>query len=321
MKYDVVSLGEYLIDFIPNGISPAGNPLYEPNPGGAPVNVVTALAKLGKKTAFIGMIGSDPFGMLLRRELLEHGVSDQGLVMTSQAHTTMAFVHLDKDGERFFHFCRHPGADQQLSFEEVDLTLLTQASIFHFGSISMTTDPAYTATVKSVQHAKKSGALISFDPNWRPSLWRDDVHAKQAILEGIVLADVVKISLEELAFLTGTENVAAGCKQLMAQFPVELLLVTLGSEGTFYCKAGFMGKVSGYQVKTLDTTGAGDGFLGAFLFQITEKAKPIQEWSEDELRVAVSFANAAGALATTRKGAIPALASFEDITILLNSHG
>jgi fructokinase len=319
MNYDAVALGEYLIDFTPHGLSDAGQPVFERNPGGAPVNVVAAMAKLGKKTGFIGKVGNDPFGRYLRQALLQQGVSDSGLIATDEAHTTMAFIHLDSQGERSFHFSRKPGADQLLREDEVNLAMLEVTRIFHFGSISMTAEPSYTATIKSVQKAKEKGALISYDPNWRPSLWKDEQHAWEAIHQGLGLADLVKVSEEEVIFLTGQGDIEIASKQLMERYSIQLLLVTAGSIGSFYRMNDWWGKVDSYSVHTVDTTGAGDGFLGAFLYQVLMLGKPLQVWSEDELCSALRFANAAGALAATRKGAIPSLDTIEEIEALMQA--
>ncbi|WP_261304325.1 carbohydrate kinase family protein [Paenibacillus andongensis] len=319
MNYDAVALGEYLIDFTPQGLSDAGQPVFERNPGGAPVNVVAAMAKLGMKTGFIGKVGNDPFGGYLRQALLQQGVSDSGLIATDEAHTTMAFIHLDAQGDRSFHFSRKPGADQLLREDEVNPAMLEGTRIFHFGSISMTAEPSYTATMKSVQKAKEKGALISYDPNWRPSLWEDEQHARKTIQEGLNLADLVKVSEEEIIFLTGQQNIELASKQLMERYSIQLLLVTAGSVGSFYRMNDWWGKVDSYSVHTVDTTGAGDGFLGAFLYQVLMLGKPLQAWREDELCSALRFANAAGALATTRKGAIPSLGTIEEIEALLRA--
>ncbi|MDQ1913754.1 carbohydrate kinase [Paenibacillus sp. GD4] len=320
MKYDIVTLGECLIDFTPQGFSEAGQPLYERNPGGAPVNVAAALSKLGRKAAFVGKVGSDPFGVYLNEALRSYGISVQGLVTTAEAHTTMAFVHLDETGDRSFHFCRQPGADQLLQYEEVEPSLLENTAIFHFGSISMTSEPACGTTLQSVRRAKSRGAMISYDPNWRPSLWKDIDHARKTIQAGLALADVVKVSEEELRFLTGEEELATGAAQLIEQYTISLLLVTAGPRGAYYCTEKLWGGVASFPVKVVDTTGAGDGFLGAFLYQVLEQKKPIPGWSEGDLLKAVAFANAAGALATTRKGAIPALAGPDEIHDLLSAH-
>jgi fructokinase len=277
MNYDAVALGEYLIDFTPYGLSDAGQPLYERNPGGAPVNVAAAIAKLGKKVGFIGKVGDDPFGRYLQQTLKEIGVSDEGLVLSGEAHTTMAFVHLDAGGERSFHFARNPGADQLLSERDVNRHMLENTQIFHFGSILMTAEPSYTATIKAVEIAKRNGALISFDPNYRPSLWTDESHARHTIHTCLGKADLVKVSEDELFFLTGMRDQEAASKLLTDRYPIQLLLVTAGVDGSYYRLNESWGKVDSYPVQTVDTTGAGDGFLGAFLYYLLELGKPLPD--------------------------------------------
>lgn len=321
MKYDTVALGELLIDFTPAGLSPAGNPCFERNAGGAPVNVLAALSRLGRQTAFIGKVGDDPFGQYLREALVAENIADSGLVETKEAHTTMAFVHLDAGGERSFHFCRHPGADAELSFDEVNRELLSSTRIFHFGSISMTAEPAYSATVQAVRLAKSHGAIITYDPNWRPALWRDDAHSRAAMEEGLRLADIVKVSEEELLFLTGSHDLADGAEQLLNSYPIALLLVTRGAEGTYYATRTLSGSMGSYPVTAVDTTAAGDGFMGAFMYRLLNLGKPVTEWERRELEEAVAFANAAGAIAATRKGAIASLAGLDEIAALQGTAG
>ncbi|WP_379158957.1 carbohydrate kinase [Paenibacillus sp. sgz5001063] len=321
MKYDTVALGELLIDFTPAGLSPTGNPCFERNAGGAPVNVLAALSRLGRQTAFIGKVGDDPFGQYLREALVAEKIDDIGLVETKEAHTTMAFVHLDAGGERSFHFCRHPGADAELTFNEVNRELLSSTRIFHFGSISMTTEPAYSATVQAVRLAKSHGALITYDPNWRPALWKGDTHSRAAMEEGLHLADIAKVSEEELVFLTGSQDLANGAGQLLSSYPIALLLVTRGAEGTYYTTRTVSGSVGSYPVIPVDTTAAGDGFMGAFIYRLLELGKPVSEWERIELEEAVAFANAAGAIAATRKGAIASLAGLDEIGALQHRGG
>lgn len=315
--YDAVAIGECLIDFIPSGaFSESGGPLLERNPGGAPVNVMAALARLGKKTGFIGKVGNDPFGRYLADVLAESGIDAGGLAFADDAHTTMVFVHLDANGERSFHFARKPGADELLRAEEVDRERVGSAAVFHFGSVSLSSEPARSATLFAARLAREAGALVSYDPNWRAPLWTGgEEEARRTILKGLELADVAKVSAEELVFLTGAEDAEEGTARLMARFgQLRLVLATLGAEGTYYRKPGAAGYVASYSVKTVDTTGAGDGFLGAFLYQALERMpRDVLDWSEEETREAVAFANAAGALATTRKGAIHSLASLREI--------
>ncbi|WP_379134219.1 carbohydrate kinase [Paenibacillus sp. sgz500958] len=316
MAYDVVALGELLIDFTPGGLSPSGNPLFERNAGGAPVNVLAALSRLGKRTAFIGKVGNDPFGHYLQDTLRVEGIDDSGLLFTDRAHTTMAFVHLDAQGERSFHFCRQPGADEELKYSEIETFLLDRTEIFHFGSISMSSESSHEATLKAALMAISKGAVITYDPNWRPALWRDEEHARLTMEEGMKLANVIKLSEEELVFLSQKNSLEAGVKVLMERFPAKLMLVTRGEEGTYYSTRTLSGNVPSYPVKPVDTTGAGDGFMGAFIYQLLEAGKPAVEWTKEELETALSFANAAGALATTRKGAIASLATLEEILLL-----
>lgn len=206
--YDAVALGEYLIDFVPEGVSVSGEPLLERNPGGAPVNVLAALAKLGNKTAFIGKVGQDPFGEYLRDVLIRQGIADEGLVLSRDAHTTMAFVHLDERGERSFHFARQPGADALLTEAEVRPELTRGTRLFHFGSISLTSEPSRHATIHAVEAARQAGAIISYDPNWRPSLWETEELGLVWMKSGLEQAHIVKVSDEELALLTGLPDAA-----------------------------------------------------------------------------------------------------------------
>ncbi|AFH60858.1 sugar kinase [Paenibacillus mucilaginosus K02] len=319
MNWDVTALGEVLIDMTPAGTSDKGYPLYESNPGGAPANVLAALSKLGKRTAFIGKVGADGFGTYLRDTLQECEIDTSGLIFTEEANTTMAFVHLSADGDRSFSFFRKPGADRLLEAGEVRGELLEQSRIFHFGSISMTHEPSAEATRFAVSGAKAAGALISYDPNLRMPLWSDAAHAKAMMEYGLGCADVVKISEEELEFLTGLTDLADGSQQLAERFGIPLILVTLAEKGSFYRFGGATGLVPGFAVNTVDTTGAGDAFLGGVLYGLLEKDRRLSELQEEEVRQVVTFANAVGALATTVKGAIPAMPDLAAIRRLMDS--
>jgi fructokinase len=321
--YDAVALGEYLIDFVPDGVSASGEPLLERNPGGAPVNVLAALAKLGNKTAFIGKVGQDPFGGYLRDVLIRQGIADEGLVLSRDAHTTMAFVHLDELGERSFHFARQPGADALLTETEVRLELTSGTRLFHFGSISLTSEPSRQATLHAVEAARQAGAIISYDPNWRPSLWETEELGLVWMKSGLEQAHIVKVSEEELALLTGQPDagmpdLAAGAEELVLCYGLDVLLVTRGATGTYYRTARYAGEVAANCVVPVDTTGAGDAFMGAFLHCVLGSETKAADWSEEELQRAVAFANAGGALATTRKGAIHSLGTLEEIQELLS---
>jgi fructokinase len=318
---DVVALGELLIDFTPHGVSDQGQPLFERNPGGAPANVLAALAKLDRSTTFIGAVGEDAFGHYLKDVLAQGGIGTEGLKLTLEAKTTLAFVHLDASGDRSFSFYRQPGADHMLREEDVNRELIDSAKIFHYGSISMTHEPSRTATLSTAAYARSQGLLISYDPNLRISLWENEQIAKERIIEGLQYADVVKLSEEELLFLTGTSDLDTGTKQLVEQFPsLRLLFVTLGPDGS-YCRAGeATASHGGYKVEVQDTTGAGDAFLGGILYTLLNKGGAAQtEWNADQLESMLSFANAMGALAATGKGAIPSMPTLEAITSLANA--
>ncbi|RXZ83404.1 carbohydrate kinase [Paenibacillaceae bacterium] len=315
----VTALGEVLIDFTPAGSSAAGNVQFEQNPGGAPANVLAALAKLGVETAFIGKVGSDQFGRYLLDTLTGCGIDASGVVLDAEANTTLAFVHLAADGDRTFSFYRNPGADQLLKPEEVNTALIENSKVFHFGSISMTHQPAADATRRALQAAKAGGQLVSFDPNLRPALWDDLERAKEIIREGLAASDIVKLSEEELVFLTDDEQLDRAARRVASEYNIQLLLVTLGEKGCYYLLGDTAGSVPSYKVKAVDTTGAGDSFLGGFLYKLLEDGRALTLWSEEELAAALSFACAMAALVTTKKGAIPAMPSKEEIEALLGS--
>ncbi|GIQ71094.1 carbohydrate kinase [Xylanibacillus composti] len=316
---DVTALGEVLIDFTPGGVSQQGQPLFERNPGGAPANVLAALAKWGKRTAFIGKVGEDAFGRYLADVLAECGIDCRGLVRTSRANTTLAFVHLDESGDRSFSFYRNPGADMLLDISDVSADQLTRPRIFHFGSVSMSAEPAATATLQAAQRARIGGTIISFDPNLRPPLWSDLENAKRKIEAGMQLADFVKLSEEELHFLTGTNDLELGTNRIAERFRTPLMFVTLAERGCFFNMQGHTGLVPGFAVQTVDTTGAGDTFVAAMLYQLLETGWKPGEQVED-LAGLVAFANAAGALATRKKGAIPAIPAYDEIRKLATTH-
>ena len=311
--WDVVALGEVLIDFTPEGKNDQGAALFSCNPGGAPANVLAMNAKLGGKTAVIGKVGRDAFGDLLRRTLLENGVDVEGLVTDSKIPTTLAFVQLSQAGERTFTFYRKPGADLLLTFEDVKREWIDLCRIFHFGSVSLTGEPARSATLKTASYAKEQGKLISFDPNYRPFLWESREEAKAQIQKGISLADLVKVSEEELILVTGTSDRQFGSERLLEQ-GASLVLVSLGEKGAFYRNHAGSGLVPAWPVTTMDTTGAGDAFLGAMHWLLRGmRAEEIGDLPPEKMEELVAFANAAGGLTTEKKGAIPALPGVEEI--------
>ncbi|WP_372630182.1 PfkB family carbohydrate kinase [Cohnella sp.] len=310
---DVASLGEVLIDFTPSGSSDSGNARFEQNPGGAPANVLAALSKWGKQTAFIGKVGDDPFGRFLTDTLEACGIETTGVVRTDEASTTLAFVHLDESGDRTFSFVRNPGADRLLNETDVDYTIVEKSKIFHFGSISMTHEPASTATINAAIFAKASGAVVSFDPNLRIPLWNNLEHAREKIRIGLTYADVLKISEEELEFISGTNDLVRGSQYIRLHYGVRIVLVTRAEKGCYVRKGDIAFSVPGFPAEAVDTTGAGDAFWGGFLYQLLERDCRIDDLGEDELYAMAQFANAAGALATKRKGAIPAMPALTEI--------
>lgn len=311
--YDVVAIGELLIDFAPGGISSEGNALFERNSGGAPGNVLAILAKLGKKTALISKVGEDQFGEFLISVIRDLSIETKGILTTKAANTTLAFVHLDSKGDRSFSFYRKPGADMLLNEKEVDPGLTDHTEIFHFGTVSMTCEPSRGATLYAVKAARKSGALISFDPNLRPPLWDRLGEAKRSIETGLEYTDILKVSKEELEFITGCGDLNEGSRFISEKYDIRLILVTLGADGCFYRLGNETGVLNTYDVKTVDTTGAGDAFLGAFLYQVLEKKKGLSDLSKSDMEQMIDFANAAGSLATIKKGAIPAMPSAREI--------
>ena len=310
-KYDVIALGELLIDFTMNGESEQGNHLFEACPGGAPCNVLAMLNKLGKKTAFIGKVGNDQFGTLLRKTLNEVGIDTSNLFTDDEVNTTLAFVHTLADGDREFSFYRNPGADMMLKEDEIDEDFLSQAKIFHFGTLSMTQDEVRAATKKAVKSAKQSGALISFDPNLRELLWSSLELAKEQMEYGFSQCDILKISDNEIQFVSGKEDYDEGIKYLQDKYQIPLILLTMGKEGSRAYYKGMRVERSGFSVKTIETTGAGDTFGGSALNYILEH--DFYNLTEEDLGELLSFANAAAAIVTTKKGAILAMPEREEV--------
>lgn len=319
-KYEVAALGELLIDFTQNGLSPQGNWLLEANPGGAPCNVLAMLCKLGHRTAFIGKVGDDMFGNMLKERIETIGIDTANLVMSDTCKTTLAFVHTASDGDRSFSFYRNPGADAALEKSEINAALLTSSAILHYGSLSMTNEPVNTATVYALETAAKAGALLSFDPNLRPVLWDSLEHAKERIMFGISKCNILKIADEELAFCTGEQDIVKGILKLRTKYNIPLITVTQGKHG---CRAfyddGSITLDAQYptftSVKTIDTTGAGDTFCACILHDILKNG--YDDFSENRFHDMLIFANAASSLITTRKGALSVMPSEADIKSLI----
>lgn len=314
--YDVVALGELLIDFTQNGLSAQGNPLLEANPGGAPCNVLALLSKLGHKTAFLGKVGQDGFGDQLADALTEVGIDTRGLRRDPVVHTTLAVVHTHPDGDREFSFYRNPGADMNLRSEELDQELLADTTIFHFGSLSMTDEPCRSASREAIALAEASGALLSFDPNLREPLWHSLDDAKEQILYGMAHCQILKISDNEIQWLSGREDYDEGIAWLRSQFNIPLILLSLGKDGSrAYCGDVRVEVPAHLMPNTIETTGAGDTFFGGVLHYILEHGW--HPYSEAELNEMLAFANAGAALITTRKGALRVMPERSEIEALL----
>ncbi len=318
MEFDVVALGELLIDFTQNGISTQGNALFEACPGGAPCNVLAMLRKLHKSCAFVGKVGQDMFGGLLKGVVEEAGINTDALVMDDTVPTTLAFVKTFANGDRDFSFYRKPGADMMLTEKELPLELIANARIFHFGTLSMTHEGVRRATEKAVITAKEGGALISFDPNLRPPLWADLEDAREAIAWGLSQCDILKIADNELLFMTGEEDFYKGAAILHEKYPnIQVLNVTAGAEGSY----SFYGDeepvfVPSFKLGgTIETTGAGDTFCASVLNFILENG--IASLTAQDREAMLRFANAAAYLVTTRKGAIRAMPEREEVEKIL----
>ena len=311
-NYDVTALGELLIDFTENGKSAQGNPLFEANPGGAPCNVLAMLTKLGHKTAFIGKVGNDFFGEQLRSAITEVGIDASFLRLDHLVHTTLAMVHTYPDGDRDFSFYRNPGADMMLNVTEVPEELLKDSKIFHFGTLSMTHEGVQKATKKALEIAKEAGALISFDPNLRPPLWDSLENAKEQVLYGLEQCHILKISDNEIQWLTGEEDYSDGVRWILDRFEIPLILVSMGKEGSRAYYDGMMVEVKPFlQEHTIETTGAGDTFCGCVLHYICEHG--LEGLKEEQLTEMLTFANAAASIITTRKGALRVMPEVSEI--------
>ena len=315
-KYDVTALGELLIDFTENGKSSQGNPLFEANPGGAPCNVLAMLAKLGHKTAFIGKVGNDFFGEQLRTAIKEAGIDDTGLCTDEKIHTTLAMVHTYPDGDRDFSFYRNPGADMMLNKAEIREDILKDTKIFHFGTLSMTHEGVREATKAAIHIAEEAGAVISFDPNLRPPLWESLDEAREQVLYGLGHCQILKISDNEIQWLTGEEDYTAGVNWILERYQIPLILVSMGKEGSSAYYNEMMVEVKPFlQENTIETTGAGDTFCGCVLHYVCEHG--INGLKEENLAEMLTFANAAASIITTRKGALRVMPEEKEIKLLI----
>lgn len=315
---DIVALGELLIDFTEAGSSADGMKLFEQNPGGAPANLLTAASHMGYRTSFIGKVGADMHGAFLKKTLEKEGIGTDALVVDPDYFTTLAFVAIDENGERQFSFARKPGADTQLKKSELDIGLLENCRIFHFGSLSLTAQPSKEATVEAVQIAEKAGALISYDPNYRASLWQDQQTAVEAMRSVISYADVMKVSDEESLMLTGAADYETAADRLLAMGP-KLVAVTLGGDGVLMATSTEKQVIPGFKVNAVDTTGAGDSFWGGFLSNLLELKKTPDALSTEEVRDCARCGNAVAALCVQKRGGIPAIPTLQEVKELLRN--
>lgn len=308
---DITAVGEILIDLTQSGVNEQGIPVFAANPGGAPANLAVAASRLGASTAFIGKVGTDSFGTFLRSTLIENKVDVSGMVVDQVNRTTLAVVAVDGSGERTFSFYRDPSADVKLSVKDIRAEHLKNTKFLHFGSVSLTTDPARSATLYAAKTARENGALISYDPNYRASLWSDEATAIERMLEPLPMVDVLKVSDEELPLLTGTSDLEEGSK-ILAERGITLVLVTLGANGAYYRFGEKTGHVPGMKVKVGDTNGAGDTFFGAALAQLA-KFDRLDAITAEELEQILAVSNRAAGITTSRHGAIPAMPIYEEV--------
>ena len=319
-RYDVVALGELLIDFTQNGKSTQGNPVFEANPGGAPCNVLAMLRKLDRTCAFIGKVGDDMFGRQLRAVAEGVGIDMSALRMDGNVHTTLAFVKTAANGDRDFSFYRDPGADMMLTESELPMDMIRDTRIFHFGTLSMTHEGVRAATRRAVATAKAAGAIISFDPNLRPPLWSSLSEARTQINWGLSQCDVLKIADNEIEFMTGTSDFDQGVEALVRQFPgIRLINVTAGANGSYAYYGDKKVFVPSFLLGgTIETTGAGDTFCASVLNFILERG--LDNLEKDDLRQMLRFANAAAYLVTTKKGAIRSMPEKDEVESILLKH-
>lgn len=310
---DLVAIGELLIDFTPCGVTAEGAQRYAQNPGGAPANVAVAAARLGLSASFIGKVGRDNFGFFLRDTLIHNGVDVRSLAEDDTIPTTLAIVSVTPQGERSFTFYRKPGADIRLTWEDIDLSLLEKGHFMHFGSVALAGESSRTTVLRAAQYAREHGAIICYDPNYRPPLWDSEAEALHYMTEGLKLADIVKVSDEEMLLLTGEQDCESGSCAL-AQYGAGLILVTLGEKGAFFRLGQYCGYVPGYKVTVADTNGAGDTFLGAMLYQLRGMGmQEIRSLTPAKLEAFIAFANRAASLTTSRPGAIPAMPTLDEV--------
>ena len=309
---DITALGELLIDFTQAGVSESGQLLFERNPGGAPANVLAAASRLGLSAAFIGKVGSDMHGEFLRDTLIDAGINTEGLIMSDEAFTTLAFVALGENGERSFSFARKPGADTLLHPAELPVELIRNSRVFHVGSLSLCAEPMRSATLVALHEARQAGCIISYDPNYRSALWQSEEEAKERMRSLLPYANMVKISDEEAELLSDHAEPEAAAAAILREGP-DLVAVTLGAGGAYIALREGRCRVAGYKVAAVDTTGAGDAFWGAFIFAMLKSGRKPDELTADDAVRFAKFANAAAALCVSKRGAIPAMPTAAEV--------
>ena len=310
--FSVTALGELLIDFTDAGVSAGGQKLFERNPGGAPANVLVAPARLGKSTAFIGKVGTDMHGEFLRATLVANDVNCDGLVSDPDYFTTLAFVALSEEGERSFSFARKPGADTQLRPDELNQDILRDSKVFHVGSLSLTDEPARSATIEAIKIAKDAGAVLSYDPNYRDSLWPNAEVASEQMRSIVKYMDIIKISNEETVLLTDHAEPEEAAKVLLDQ-GAKVVCVTLDADGAYVATKEGGAIVPSFKVEPVDTTGAGDSFWGGFLCAFVDSAKKPEEVSLDDAKNFARFGNAVASLCVRQRGGIPAMPTLDEV--------
>lgn len=315
---DIVSLGELLVDFTYSEVN--GEAVYKRNAGGAPANVVCMASKLGASTGFIGKIGRDMFGFYLKKVLNDNGVDTGGLILDPNYATTLAFVRNSNDGERDFVFYRSSltAADLNLRYGEVNRHLIDNCKIFHFGALSLTAEPSATATINAVEYARLQNKIISYDPNWRPHLWENKETAIRKMRSAAKLADIIKVSEEELQLLTDSGSLITAVAKLF-EFGVKIICITQGAKGSIIATSKGIYRYPAYTVKTVDTLGSGDSFLGAFLAKFLECGKSFEELDSEDIEEMAMYANACGALCSSAFGAVPAMPDREAVAQLMRS--
>lgn len=317
--YDFVTLGELLIDFTPSGTSEGRN-LFMQNPGGAVSNAAAAVASQGLSASFLGMVGDDQFGRFLRDTLKEKGIDTSGIILSKEYNTTLAFVHLFENGERDFSFYRKPGADIMYTENDVDEDMISSTKVFHFGAVSLTDEPSRSATYKGAKIASEHGIVISFDPNYRAPLWKSEEEAKQEMIKGLKIADIVKISDNEVELLFPGLTYQEAAEEIL-KMGVSLLYITLGSKGAIYANRDGQGFAEGFKANAIDATGAGDCFTGTVVTQFIKSGKTLSDFSLDDMKQAAIYANAAASICVECKGGIPAMPSVEQIEERLKQQG